>query len=87
MASRRAAGAATEYHLQTVWRLDAPLPDVNEAILDSGHWPEWWPGIDKVEPMVAGDANGIGSIRRYSWQGDLPYPWFSKYGPHASKHW
>ncbi len=24
--------------------------------------------------MVAGDANGIGSIRRYSWQGDLPYP-------------
>lgn len=74
MTSRSSGGTATEYHLLTVWRIDAPLPQVYNAIHDSMYWPEWWPGAEKVEQTADGDRNGIGSIRRYYWQGDLPYP-------------
>jgi hypothetical protein len=64
----------SEYHLQTIWRIDAPLRQVYDAIQDSLHWPEWWPGAEKVELIADGDVDGINSIRRYSWQGKLPYP-------------
>lgn len=74
MATRSAGGTATEYHLLTIWHINAPLAEVYEAILDSGHWPEWWPGAKKVELTAPGDSDGIDSIRRYSWRGDLPYP-------------
>lgn len=63
----------TEYRLLTIWRVDAPLEKVYAAIENSLHWPHWWPGAEKVEELAAGDAGGIDSIRRYSWQGQLPY--------------
>lgn len=63
-----------EYHLLTIWRIKAPLPKVYEAIHDSLRWPEWWPGAETVEQTAAGGSDGIDSIRRYCWQGDLPYP-------------
>ncbi|MBS1138666.1 MAG: hypothetical protein H6R13_119 [Proteobacteria bacterium] len=63
-----------EYHLLTTWRIKAPLTQVFDAIHDSLRWPEWWPGAEKVEPITDGDPNGINNIRRYSWQGTLPYP-------------
>lgn len=64
----------TEYHLLTIWRIEAPLEKVYAAIHDSLRWPEWWLGAEKVEQMAPGDTNGINSIRRYCWQGELPYP-------------
>ena len=63
----------TEYRLLTIWRVEAPLEKVYAAIENSLHWPHWWPGAEKVEELAAGDADGIDSIRRYSWQGQLPY--------------
>lgn len=62
-----------EYHLLTIWRISAPLEDVYDAIHNSLRWPDWWAGASNVEQIVAGDADGINSIRRYSWQGQLPY--------------
>jgi hypothetical protein len=62
-----------EYHLQTIWRIKAPLEKVYGAILNSLAWPEWWRGVENVEQTASGDANGINSIRRYSWRGELPY--------------
>jgi hypothetical protein len=62
-----------EYHLQTIWRIKAPLEKVYDAILNSLSWPEWWLGVESVEQTAAGEANGINSIRRYSWRGELPY--------------
>lgn len=62
-----------EYRLLTVWRIEAPLEAVYAAIHDSLRWPDWWPGARRVEQTAAGDADGIGSIRRYCWQGVLPY--------------
>lgn len=63
----------TEYRLLTIWRIEAPLQEVYAAIHNSMHWPEWWPSVRKVEDIADGDGNGINSIRRYAWQGKLPY--------------
>ena len=62
-----------EYHLLTIWRIEAPLEEVFVAIEDSLHWPDWWPSVRKVDQTSAGDTKGIGSVRRYVWQGRLPY--------------
>ena len=62
-----------EYHLLTIWRIEAPLEEVFAAVEDSLHWPDWWPSVRKVEQITDGDATGIDSVRRYAWQGKLPY--------------
>lgn len=62
-----------EYHLLTIWRIQAPLEDVYAAIQNSLHWPTWWPGVEKVEQLQAGEVSGIDSVWRYCWQGSLPY--------------
>lgn len=62
-----------EYHLLTIWRIEAPLEKVYEAIHQSLRWPDWWPGVQKVEQLLAGEANGVDSLWRYHWQGGLPY--------------
>ena len=53
-----------EYRLLTIWRIAAPLEDVYAAIHDSPRWPDWWPGLRKVEEIAAGDANGDSTSRR-----------------------
>lgn len=63
-----------EYHLLTIWQINAPLPQVYAAIHDSTHWPDWWQGAEKVEPIADSDGDGINGICRYSWRGKLPYP-------------
>lgn len=62
-----------EYRLLTIWRLAAPLQEVYTAIHNSPQWPEWWQGVQKVELVAAGDADGIGSVLRYFWHGRMPY--------------
>jgi hypothetical protein len=63
----------SEYRFLTIWQLEAPLAAVCQAIENSLAWPEWWPGVEKVEELSAGDTDGIGSVRRYTWKGRLPY--------------
>lgn len=64
---------AEYYEFVTVWRFDAPLEKVWEEIKNSETWSEWWKGVIKVEEIKAGDANGIGSVRRSTWKSALPY--------------
>ncbi|MGZ8262224.1 MAG: SRPBCC family protein [Methylotenera sp.] len=63
----------TEYRLLTIWRIEAPMEKVYAAIHNSLCWPDWWPGAQKVEQTAAGEADGINSVRRYTWKGQLPY--------------
>jgi uncharacterized protein YndB with AHSA1/START domain len=64
----------TEYYdFVTIWRFDAPIEKVWEAIKDSEHWSEWWRGVVRVVELRAGDSNGVGSIRRSTWKSALPY--------------
>ena len=31
-----------EYHLLTIWRIEAPLEEVYATIINSLNWPDWW---------------------------------------------
>jgi hypothetical protein len=62
-----------EYHLLTIWHIEAPMEKVYTSIHDSPCWPDWWPGVRKVEQIAAGDVDGIDSVWRYAWQGKFPY--------------
>jgi len=62
-----------EFCFVTVWRIEAPLHQVCEAVSRCLHWPQWWEGVEKVEEFDPGDESGIGSLRRFTWRGRLPY--------------
>lgn len=62
-----------EYRYVTVWCIEAPIEAVCEAIYHSLKWPQWWKNVESVEELSSGDALGIGSVRRYTWRGSLPY--------------
>ncbi len=62
-----------KYRFVTVWRIQAPLPQVCDAVSQSLKWPDWWRGVEKVEVFDPGDKDGIGSLRRFTWKGRLPY--------------
>lgn len=62
-----------DYRLVTLWYIEAPLEQVCDAISDSLSWPRWWRNVERVEELDSGDARGIGSVRRYTWRGRLPY--------------
>lgn len=62
-----------QYRFTTVWKLTAPKAAVCRVIEDSLAWPEWWPGVERVEELEPGNDSGIGSLRRYIWKGCLPY--------------
>ena len=62
-----------EYNIVTVWHIEAPLETVYELISQSLNWPQWWCNVKSVEEIAPGDTKGVGNIRRYTWQGVLPY--------------
>jgi hypothetical protein len=62
-----------EFHFVTVWRIEAALPLVCNAITQCLRWPEWWNGMEKVEEIDPGDGDGTGGLRRFTWKGRLPY--------------
>lgn len=61
------------YSFVTTWQIEAPLPAVCDAICNPQGWPLWWHNVESVEEVAPGDARGIGSVRRYTWRGTLPY--------------
>ena len=62
------------YAFVTEWQLEAPIERVYEAIHDSLSWPDWWPAVTKVEEIrPPTDRTGVGSVRRYTFKGKLPY--------------
>jgi uncharacterized protein YndB with AHSA1/START domain len=65
--------AATEFALVSEWRLAAPIDRVWTEIATPEQWPEWWRAVKRVEMVKAGDASGIGAVRRFTWATALPY--------------
>ncbi|HKJ22741.1 MAG TPA: SRPBCC family protein [Gammaproteobacteria bacterium] len=62
-----------EFQFVTVWRIEAPLTKVCDAVSQCIHWPRWWKGVVSVQELELGDAQGVGSLRRFTWKGRLPY--------------
>ena len=62
-----------EFRFVTTWRIEAPVDEVCAAICDCLQWPVWWRGVEQVEELETGGDDGIGSRRRFTWRGRLPY--------------
>ena len=62
-----------EYSFRTAWLVRAPREEVFALIWDSETWPQWWRGVESVEKLEEGDAEGVGSLGRYRWRSRLPY--------------
>ncbi len=65
--------ASNHYHLTTLWRFNAPLDAVWEAVCDCESWPQWWKGAERVVTLECGDAGGLGARRHYTWKSVLPF--------------
>jgi hypothetical protein len=61
------------YALRTLWVLDAPVEQIWDALVVPEEWPRWWRYVERVELLAAGDASGMGALRRYTWSSRLPY--------------
>ena len=64
---------AIEYSFTTRWKTGAPLHDVWDAVRLSLEWPQWWKSFTSVTEIEPGDANSIGSIRRYTLKSPTSY--------------
>jgi hypothetical protein len=65
--------AARHFDLVSHWWLAAPAERVWGALADPASWPRWWPFVRSVRTLRAGDARGLGSVRRIEWATRLPY--------------
>jgi carbon monoxide dehydrogenase subunit G len=61
-----------DYHYVSTWRLQAPIEQVWAAISDLEHLPAWYTGIQEVQILAPGDAQGVGARVRYVIKGRLP---------------
>ncbi|SAK71607.1 polyketide cyclase [Caballeronia catudaia] len=64
---------ASEYRFVTVWKIEAPLEQVWNAIHDPAAWPQWWTCVERVIEVESGADDGVGALHRYTWKGRLPY--------------
>jgi Polyketide cyclase / dehydrase and lipid transport len=63
-----------EYAFVTRWSFQAPIEPVWDLISKAERWPDWWPGVEKVELLEKGiDGGEVGSLRRLTWKSRLPY--------------
>jgi uncharacterized protein YndB with AHSA1/START domain len=63
---------AADYHYISIWQLQAPIERVWAAISDLERLPGWYPAIQQVQTLTAGDPDGVGSRVRYLIKGRLP---------------
>jgi len=57
----------------TVWRLKTPLAPVWASVNDYEHWPAWWKGVEQVDIVRRGAADGVGTFAKEVWKSALPY--------------
>ena len=62
-----------QFSLITHWHLDAPIERVWDALTKPEEWSRWWRYVHAVVELEKGDAQGIGTLRRYTWSSRLPY--------------
>ena len=61
-----------DYHYISTWQLQAPIDQVWSAISDLERLPDWYPAVEEVQMLAAGDADRVGSRVRYLIKGRLP---------------
>jgi hypothetical protein len=61
------------YAFSTRWFLPAKIDTVWDELAHPERWPNWWQGLVRVQELASGDAFGVGAVKRFVWQGLLPY--------------
>ena len=61
------------YRFLTTWLFDAPREPVWDLIIDGARWPDWWPGVERMDVVRAGDESGRGALWQSAWRSVLPY--------------
>jgi len=59
--------------LEQSFEVSAPIERVWDALFAVDQWPRWWRYVIAVVEIEKGDAQGVGSLRRYTWSSRLPY--------------
>ena len=62
-----------DYRFVTAWDISAPPTRVWEQIEHPRRWAEWWPGLEEVRELEAGDENGRGALEEFMFKSFLPY--------------
>jgi hypothetical protein len=65
--------ASQQFDLVTNWHFNAPVEKVWTELNAPDDWPVWWRAVERVQMLAAGDASGIGAVRRFTWRTALPY--------------
>ena len=61
------------FDLVSHWRLDAPVSRVWQALTETEHWTQWWPGVVAVERLKNGDEIGVGGVQQITFRTGLGY--------------
>ena len=61
------------YRFLTTWLLEAPRQGCWDVLEDVSRWHDWWPGVESVVQVAAGDAHRVGSVHRVRWRARLRY--------------
>jgi len=62
-----------DYQFVTNWRIAAPVDQVWDVLSRPEDWPRWWSGLEQVDVIAPGDADGVGAVRGFVFRGRLPY--------------
>ena len=62
-----------DYSFVTLWQFRSPLAPVWEMVYRSEKSPARWRGVERVERLEQGGADGVGALQRYTWRSKLPY--------------
>ncbi len=62
-----------DYNFLTVWKFDAPLEKVYNAIHNADDYHQWWKGQSKVETIKRGNELGVGAVKKFRTRSVLPY--------------
>lgn len=65
--------SAAHFDLVSHWRLNAPIERVWACIVESEHWPRWWPGIVSVRRLQPGNERGVGRVQEFTLRSGLGY--------------
>jgi uncharacterized protein YndB with AHSA1/START domain len=57
----------------SVWKIEAPLQGVWEALYRMEEWPSWWHGVQQVEVLDWGAPDRVGFSSRQVWKSKLWY--------------
>lgn len=61
------------FEFVTLWQFKAALKPIWDCIFDSGQWPEWWKGVERVDVIREGRPDSVGKCTKQVWKSALPY--------------